>query len=715
MIRHLLFYLVSWCLASLVAVADTQSDYYRIARISYIAGHVSFQHAGDVEWSAASINFPLQPGDRIYTSTDGRVEIEFDDGSVYRLAEKTDVEILSMRDNIIQLRVLVGLSTLNLTSGVDFEVDTPAAAFSTLRKGVYRFNVYENGDSDAVVRKGLLEAANNQFSRRVESGQLIRVSYGERSIVELSQYNRRDEWDEWNDRRDADLYAYASRNYLPSHTHVGVASLDRYGRWVSVASYGYAWVPLHIDAYWSPYRVGRWCHRPRWGWTWISYEPWGWLPYHYGRWHFSVGIGWCWIPGPSFTFNFWSPGLVRFYHGPGWVSWCPLGPGDYYNVNNYYYNNNYHYQINQLQVLQTRRPENLLNRNAPGAFHTANVQQFRNESFSTSSRSLAGVDQPWQRGALVRERLAIEPTSQSLNPNPDRAAVRPAATTRLPAVIRTEPDVQSGSEGRYARITNPDIPAVSSVRSQRNSEPGSVRTQGSGNLAVGRANQTQPERPAAKSGSPVYTRILPEDSDGRRMSTSRASELPDNPGNTGNTPGNRERTTVGSRPEASASPRPQSTSPSAVPRYERVTPEPRSAPESSRPQVSPSPRESQRSYSYSPPSGVGAYQSPSNTGSRNAIDTGRARTYSSPRQVTPSPNTQPNTGSRILGAPSSSQRSNSGTLSPRGSSGGSSNSGTLSPRGSSNRSSNSGSGNNMRSAPQRATSSSPANSGRRQR
>ena len=132
----------------------------------------------------------------------------------------------------------------------------------------------------------------------------------------LADTKARDGWDEWTDRRTADAVAYASTNYLPDYVYAGVSDLDRYGRWVDIGTYGYGWAPSYVDAGWSPYWDGRWCYRPHWGWTWVSYEPWGWLPYHYGSWYFSAGFGWCWLPGPSFGFHFWSPGLVRFYNGP---------------------------------------------------------------------------------------------------------------------------------------------------------------------------------------------------------------------------------------------------------------------------------------------------------------------------------------------------------------------------------------------------------------
>ena len=54
-------------MAGIYAGAESDDDYTRIARISYMEGNVSFQGATDVDWTAASINFPLQPGDMIYS------------------------------------------------------------------------------------------------------------------------------------------------------------------------------------------------------------------------------------------------------------------------------------------------------------------------------------------------------------------------------------------------------------------------------------------------------------------------------------------------------------------------------------------------------------------------------------------------------------------------------------------------------------------------
>ena len=448
MLRKVLFLGLLLSSGALLAAQDSQD--FRIARLSYLEGRVSFQHGSQLDWAAASVNMPLQPGDRIYTGEDGRAEIEFDDGSVLRLAERADVEVLTLREQLIQLRVLVGLCALTARSSVEFEINTPAAAFTTLEAGNYRFDIAENGDSDGIVRKGVIEAVNQKFSRRVRSGEVLHVPAAENETEILSRYDQRDAWDEWNDRRNADLMAYDSRRYIPDRVYIGVGDLDRHGRWVNVDGYGYGWVP-RVAGHWSPYWDGRWCYRPNWGWTWVSYEPWGWLPYHYGRWHHSVSFGWAWLPGPSFGFHFWSPGLVRFYRGPSWVSWCPLGPGDYYNVNRYHYNTTYNYYLNNLRLLQKRGPGDLVNQNVIGAIRSARTDQFVNSSLGGRTDQLGTPQNPWKGGRVVTDALDVAPTTRSYAPAPDRVFARPTSIEPRAVVVRTDPAVRSPGD-RFVRI-----------------------------------------------------------------------------------------------------------------------------------------------------------------------------------------------------------------------------------------------------------------------
>jgi hypothetical protein len=483
-------------------MATPADSYTRIARISYLDGHIGFQHAGDTDWSAASINMPLQLGDRIYTGEDGRAEIQFDDGSVCRLAERTDIELLSLSDDLTQIRILVGLATVIVNSGITHEIDTPAVAFTTLQKGKYRFDVVDNGDTDGIVRKGLLEASNSDFTKDIRTGELLHVAAEGNSTETLSRYGQRDEWDEWNDRRDADMTVYARNSYLPDNIYMGVGDLDVYGRWVNVDPYGISWMPLNMPAWWSPYSNGRWCYRPVWGWTWISYEPWGWLPFHYGRWYYASTHGWCWIPGSAISFNFWSPGLVRFYYGPDWISWCPLGPGDYYNVNNYFYHTTYIYQLNDIRLAQNRAPGNLINRDAPRAFHTVKNDQFVKLSYrpegSNGVERMGAIDKPWKNGKIVEDQLNVRPTAQSYSPAPDRPSAKPSHELTRPVIVRSEPSISNYSGKNFVRITNRNAGSSDETRSDNGKKP---ERGASGNTgAVGNPIRTEKGASSDKGG-----------------------------------------------------------------------------------------------------------------------------------------------------------------------------------------------------------------------
>ncbi|MDR0842439.1 MAG: FecR family protein, partial [Acidobacteriota bacterium] len=453
-------FMAAWALHADSVAAD--DSYIQLTRISLVEGNVSYQRVPDEEWSAVGVNMPLEPGDRIYTGQGGRAEIEFEEGSVLRLGGDTDIEVLTLGEDFVQIRMLLGLASLATEKGVDFEIATPAAAFSTEKDGLYRFEVAEDGRSAAIVRSGRLEAVDDDFSRVIGNGDRISV-YPGGSGPEVVAADRRDAWDEWVDRRSADRRAAASRRYLSGDVYIGVGELDRHGRWVQVSTYGWGWVPHSVGSSWSPYSVGRWVYRPRFGWTWVSQESWGWLPYHYGRWYRDAAVGWCWLPGDGFSFGFWSPGLVAFYRGAGWVSWGPLGPGDYYDVGRYHYRRAHAPNLDRMRALAVRHPGDFINRNVRNAFQTVDVDRFRRDSFSGrggfDGRGIdvrrSDIDQPWRQGELVRGRLDISPVRESFRSAPERPTARPALERARTVVVRRTPTQVSGNSDRLRPVANP--------------------------------------------------------------------------------------------------------------------------------------------------------------------------------------------------------------------------------------------------------------------
>jgi hypothetical protein len=98
--------------------------------------------------------------------------------------------------------------------------------------------------------------------------------------------------------------------------------LSYYGTWIDIHPYGAVWQPSVVSS-WRPYHHGHWVWTD-WGWTWISYEPFGWATYHYGFWIYDPGWGWVWIPGDE-----WSPVRVQWVWMDDYVCWTPLTPPGY--------------------------------------------------------------------------------------------------------------------------------------------------------------------------------------------------------------------------------------------------------------------------------------------------------------------------------------------------------------------------------------------------
>jgi hypothetical protein len=94
--------------------------------------------------------------------------------------------------------------------------------------------------------------------------------------------------------------------------------LAPHGRWVVAGSFGDVWVPSGVAAGWSPYVNGQWVWTD-YGWTWVSYDPWGDIPYHYGTWTYVSDYGWSWVPG-----TVWAPAWVTWAYSDNYIGWAPV-------------------------------------------------------------------------------------------------------------------------------------------------------------------------------------------------------------------------------------------------------------------------------------------------------------------------------------------------------------------------------------------------------
>lgn len=316
-----------------------------VARLSAIQGDVSVQRGDSGDWVAATVNTPLEAGDRVSTGNGGRAEVQLDYANAIRLDENSTIKITDLTATHIQVQVGQGLVEYSVfkNSQTDAEIDTPNSAVHPLRDGDYRIQINGDSDSQLIVRSGQAEVSEPQGSTRIESGQMIDVQGTDNPQYQTLDASPKDDFDKWNENRDRTIEDAQSWQHTDRY-YTGTQDLDGHGHWENVPDYGQVWVPDQ-DSGWAPYRDGNWVWEPYYGWTWVSYEPWGWAPYHYGRW-FVYGGNWAWWPGPVGVYGgwgynpIWSPAYVSFFgwgdgfdvgFGFGNIGWLPCGPGDFFN------------------------------------------------------------------------------------------------------------------------------------------------------------------------------------------------------------------------------------------------------------------------------------------------------------------------------------------------------------------------------------------------
>lgn len=306
-------------------------------RVSYINGDVSFWRPGAQDWTPAAPNTPLAPGDALYASEGGTVEIQIGPRAFVRGTYGTQITLDNQDADFIQLRMTGGQAALDLRqlrTGATVELDTPNAAFTVDRSGYYRVDVDQDSTAFASYRAGgaTMTPAGGAATPVLANQQIV-VTGTETPNLAVGAVPELSAWDRWNAQRTSYMIQSAGASYVPQGVY-GTQELAQYGSWRPAETYGSVWVPAGLPAGWVPYSTGRWIWDPRFGWTWLDNAPWGWAPYHYGRW-VQLGSAWGWAPGPVVVRPAYAPALVVFLGGPT-VSvavgrplyWAALGWGE---------------------------------------------------------------------------------------------------------------------------------------------------------------------------------------------------------------------------------------------------------------------------------------------------------------------------------------------------------------------------------------------------
>ncbi len=303
----------------------------RYARLGDFDGQVEVQLTPASAWIPAERNLPLPESAWVRTGTASRVEIELDEGSVWRLGPESqgglsDYTRHSTGQRVTLLALDHGLAYFSGTAtGPDsLLLVVPGAQVAVTKAARLRFEAADSATQLAVLQ-GVARFSSPAAEIDVAQGQTSRVEPAHPSRFFLYRDVTPIDLDRWNASRDKALASAISGLHVAQR--YGLADLDSSGQWIQTEDLGVVWQPKSAEG-WMPYRNGRWRWLDSLGYTWVSDDAWGWLPFHYGRWTRHGDLGWVWAPSASSTFK---PGEVFWMRGARFAAWGPLAPGEDWN------------------------------------------------------------------------------------------------------------------------------------------------------------------------------------------------------------------------------------------------------------------------------------------------------------------------------------------------------------------------------------------------
>jgi uncharacterized membrane protein YgcG len=311
----------------------------RAVRLSYVDGQVKLAQGNQVLAEQAVINTPLLEGMQLTTADNGKAEIQFEDGSVVRVAP----------DSTMTLQVLRGAGTsadaeITLNSGLAyFEFQgggqagqmsvhfgssvATASGFTVLRVALDTPPGSVAVFSGNVHLQAVASATGTPAAVDLHGGESIALNPADPSQYNLAESIEPNSWDAWNSDRDQALTTEAAAQ-TGAPSNLGVSEnpawndLDANGSWYDVPGQGYVWSPYEAaNAGFDPYGNGAWMYTPAYGYVWASGYPWGYMPFQCGAWNFYNGFGWGWAPGMGGCMPWWGLG---FYGGPN-IGFAPIG------------------------------------------------------------------------------------------------------------------------------------------------------------------------------------------------------------------------------------------------------------------------------------------------------------------------------------------------------------------------------------------------------
>ncbi len=320
---------LSFTLIFLAAASFAAADEPNHGRVSYADASALVKGTGDADWSYATVNSLVLPGDSIWADETGAVEVELPGGAFIRLADGSRMDVVDMPP-AANLKGVTGafyIQRLSRSTG-SLTFETAGARIDIDPDSQVRFDVLSEGSTTVSVRWG------RAFIHSA-GGAPVELGQGYRSFIDPgylpsapAPFDRsiEDDFDSWN-RERARLLAVGTENVPIVKTSdtsypVGVSDLNSYGDWVYTDD-NYYWRPTVVHDY-VPYRHGYWTYIPSQGYCWVDNYPFAYITTHYGYWNYNDRYGWLWGYRPQYR-----PAYAATIHCGDYFVWAPLNPYGY--------------------------------------------------------------------------------------------------------------------------------------------------------------------------------------------------------------------------------------------------------------------------------------------------------------------------------------------------------------------------------------------------
>jgi hypothetical protein len=307
----------------------------RAERLSYVDGTVRLSQGNNILADQAVVNTPLFEGTQIAVEESGKAEVQFEDGSVARIAPNSALTLKLLQQKAVgtetEIMLDKGLAYFELqgtNEAIPFRIRFNDCVVTASGTTVLRINLDKSPGEVAVFSGSAHLQQTSELALDLQSGESVTLSRNDPAEYNLSESIEPDSWDSWNTDREQALTAESSSgtSTQSSSTNNSLAwgDLNINGVWYNVPGEGNVWSPyVASDAGWDPYGEGNWMWSPAFGYYWVSAYPWGYLPYQCGMWNYYDTFGWGWLPGMGGCSTWWSIG-VGYYGGPN-IGYYPDG------------------------------------------------------------------------------------------------------------------------------------------------------------------------------------------------------------------------------------------------------------------------------------------------------------------------------------------------------------------------------------------------------